>query len=257
MTTWVRYSHLGKNSFGILAGEKIKVHEGELFEQPTATGETLSCHDVTLLPPCEPTKMLALWNNFHQRAEVEGLTKPAHPLYFVKVNSCFATNGQPIRQPASYSGPVVFEGELGVVIGKCCHQVAVNEVDEYIFGYTCVNDVTAKDIMKADPSFVQWSRAKGFDTFGVFGPGIATGIEPDVLEVKTLVNGEKKQHYPINDMFYRPREIVSMLSQDMTLNPGDVIACGTSIGTEPMPAGCTVEIVIDGVGILKNTFQSP
>jgi 2-keto-4-pentenoate hydratase/2-oxohepta-3-ene-1,7-dioic acid hydratase in catechol pathway len=257
MAAWVRFLHQGLAGFGKLQGDTIQVHEGDLFTQPVANGQTLRRGEVSLLPPCEPDKMLALWNNFHERAEKEGLSKPAHPLYFVKVNSCFAAAEQPIRQPASYSGPVVFEGELGVVIGKACYNVPPDEIDNYIFGYTCVNDVTAKDIMKADPSFVQWSRAKGYDTFGVFGPAIVTDIEPDELVVKTCVNGEEKQNYPVSDMFYRPREIVSLLSQDMTLNPGDVIACGTSIGTEAMPAGCTVEIIIEGVGTLQNIFQSP
>ena len=257
MTVWIRFLHQGQTGFGILEGDTIQVHEGDLFDQPDATGQILARQRVSLMTPCAPTKMLALWNNFCERAKKEGLDKPPHPLYFVKANSCFEAAEQPIRQPINYSGPVVFEGELGVVIGKTCHNLALDEVDDVIFGYTCVNDVTAGQIMRADPTFVQWTRAKGFDTFGVFGPAIVTDIEPDGLVVKTLVNGEEKQHYPVSDMFYRPREIVSRLSQDMTLYPGDVIACGTSIGAEAMPAGCTVEIVIDGVGILKNTFQSP
>lgn len=256
MAIWLRFLHQGKTGFGILEADTIQVHGGNLFGQPQATGQTLTLQAVTLLTPCEPGKMLALWNNFSERAKKEGLNKPPHPLYFVKANSCFAAAGQPIRQPVNYTGPVVFEGELGIVIGKTCQNLSLDEVDGYIFGYTCVNDVTAGHIMRADPTFVQWTRAKGFDTFGVFGPAIVTDIEPDTLAVKTLVNGEEKQNYPVSDMFYRPREIVSRLSQDMTLNPGDVIACGTSIGAEAMPAGCTVEIVIDGVGTLKNTFQS-
>jgi 2-keto-4-pentenoate hydratase/2-oxohepta-3-ene-1,7-dioic acid hydratase in catechol pathway len=118
-----------------------------------------------------------------------------------------------------------------------------------------VNDVTARNILKADPSFVQWTRAKSFDTFGVFGPAIVSGIEPDTLRVRTRVDGVEKQNYAVADMFVRPREIVSLLSQDMTLMPGDVIACGTSVGTEPMPRGCTVEIDIDHVGVLRNRFE--
>lgn len=257
MERWVRYLHQGTTGFGLLNGDSIQVHEGHLFDQPTASGQTLALQAVTLLTPCEPTKMLALWNNFAERAKKEGLSKPPHPLYFVKANSCFEAAQQPIRQPLNYDGPVVFEGELGIVIGKACHNLSLADVDDVIFGYTCVNDVTAGGIMKADPTFVQWTRAKGFDTFGVFGPAIVTGIEPDELLVETRVNGEIKQHYPVSDMFYRPREIVSRLSQDMTLNPGDVIACGTSIGAEAMPAGCTVEIIIEGLAVLKNTFESP
>lgn len=149
-----------------------------------------------------------------------------------------------------------FEGELGVVIGGHCSHVSPDEAGTYIFGYPSVNDVTARSVLKADPSFVQWVRAKSFDTFGVFGPGIATGIDPDALVVRTLVNGVEKQNYPVADMLVRPREIVSLLSQDMTLMPGDIIACGTSVGTEPMPLGCSVEIVIDSVGALANRFEA-
>jgi 2-keto-4-pentenoate hydratase/2-oxohepta-3-ene-1,7-dioic acid hydratase in catechol pathway len=150
---------------------------------------------------------------------------------------------------------VVFEGELGVVIGKPCRNASEAEATEYIFGYTCINDVTARGILKADPTFTQWVRSKSFDTFGPIGPVIATGIEPDQLVVRTRVNGVEKQNYPVADMFYRPRRIVSLLSHDMTLHPGDVIACGTSIGTEPMPKGCTVEIDIAGIGVLQNRFE--
>lgn len=161
-----------------------------------------------------------------------------------------------IRRPANYSGQVVFEGESGIVIGKTYCNVPLNAVNDYIFDYTCVNDVTARDIMKLDPSFVQWTRAKGFDTFGVFGSAIVTDIEPDELFVTSLVNGKRKQHYPVKDMFDRPRQIVSLTSQDMTLSPGDVIACGTSIGAEAMPEGCATEISINGIGVLRNIFSS-
>lgn len=257
MSTWVRFEHAGNIGFGALHTDTIHVHHGCLFDAPADTGERLARDSVTLLTPCEPTRMLALWNNFYERARKEGLTRPQHPLYFVKVDSCFAGPAEPIRQPLNYDGPVVFEGELGIVIGQACHNVAREEIDDYIFGYTCVNDVTARDIMKADPSFVQWTRAKGFDSFGVFGPAIVTDIEPDELVVETRVNGEVKQHYPVSDMFYRPRDIVYHLARDMTLKPGDVIACGTSLGTEPMPPGCEVEIIIEGVGTLSNPFLSP
>lgn len=255
MTLWVRFSHAGKAAFGTLEHEHISVHDGELFGTHQATGKTLALDAVELLSPCVPGKLLGLWNNFHQRAEKEGLSQPAHPLYFVKTDNCYLAPGKAIRQPISYDGPVVFEGELGVVIGKTCRNVSEAEVAEFIFGYTCINDVTARGILKADPTFTQWVRSKSFDTFGPIGPVIATGIEPDQLMVRTRVNGVEKQHYPVADMFYRPRRIVSLLSHDMTLQPGDVIACGTSIGTEPMPKGCTVEIDIAGIGVLSNRFE--
>lgn len=256
MTNWVRCIHDGRKALGVIEGDRVVFHEGELFGTTRATGASASLSEVTLTTPCDPGKLLGLWNNFHERARVEGLTRPPHPLYFVKTPNCYLAHGQTIRQPRGHDGPVVFEGELGVVIGGRCIHVSPDEADAYIFGYTCVNDVTARSVLKADPSFVQWVRAKSFDTFGVFGPGIVTGIDPDALVVRTLVNGVEKQNYPVADMFVRPREIVSLLSQDMTLMPGDIIACGTSVGTEPMPLGCTVEIVIDGVGTLANRFEA-
>lgn len=255
MSFWIRFSHAGNVAFGIVEQDLIHVYSGNMLGAKQPTGQTLARKDVELLAPCTPGKLLGLWNNFHQRAQKEGLSQPPHPLYFVKTDNCYLAPGKSIRQPASYDGPVVFEGELGVVIGKTCRQVSETDADNYIFGYTCINDVTARGILKADPSFTQWVRSKSFDTFGPIGPVIATGIDPDQLVVRTRVNGVDKQHYAVADMFYRPRQIVSLLSQDMTLHPGDIIACGTSIGTEPMPKGCTVEIDIAGIGVLSNGFE--
>jgi 2-keto-4-pentenoate hydratase/2-oxohepta-3-ene-1,7-dioic acid hydratase in catechol pathway len=115
--------------------------------------------------------------------------------------------------------------------------------------------VTAFEIIGRDPGFAQWSRAKSFDTFGVFGPVIATGVDPAALTVRTLVNGRERQNYPVADMIFKPVEIVSRLSRDMTLEPGDIIACGTSLGAMPMKPGTTVEVVIEGVGTLRNEYR--
>ncbi|MBK6630391.1 MAG: fumarylacetoacetate hydrolase family protein [Betaproteobacteria bacterium] len=255
MAHWLRFTHQGSTGFGMVDKDTIQVCTGDLFDGAKPTGERLTLDAVRVLMPCQPTKMLGLWNNFAARADVEKLQRPNHPLWFVKTNNCFMAHGEPIRRPAGYAGLVVFEGELGVVIGKPCRNIDESEADDYIFGYTCVNDVTAREILRSDPSFPQWCRAKSFDSFGPFGPRIATGIEPDALTVRTLVNGEEKQNYPVADMFFRPREIVSRLSQDMTLMPGDIIACGTSLGAGPIREGDKVEIVIDGVGRLTNCFS--
>jgi 2-keto-4-pentenoate hydratase/2-oxohepta-3-ene-1,7-dioic acid hydratase in catechol pathway len=152
------------------------------------------------------------------------------------------------------AGRVVYEGELGVVIGTRCVDVAVDEVDEVVFGYTCVNDVTALELLTEDASFPQWCRAKGFDTFGPLGPVIARGLDPDALDVRTLVGGKVRQDYPVDDMFFSPRRLVSLISRDMTLVPGDVIACGTSTGVLPMRPGIAVEVHIDGIGVLGNAL---
>jgi 2-keto-4-pentenoate hydratase/2-oxohepta-3-ene-1,7-dioic acid hydratase in catechol pathway len=253
-THWIRYTLAGQEGFGILWGETIQVHRGDLFAGAEPTGEQRALADVHVLTPCKPSKMLGLWNNFHQRAEQEGLQRPGHPLYFVKANNCFAAHRQVIQRPATYRGQVVFEGELGLVIGQRCSGVSVADAPGVIFGYTCVNDVTARDVMRLDPAFVHWTRAKSFDSFGVFGPVIATGIDPAALRVRAVLGGIEQQNYPVSDMFFSPAEIVSHLSHDMTLEAGDVIACGTSVGAGPMQDGQQIEIIIEGVGHLSNRF---
>lgn len=155
--------------------------------------------------------------------------------------------------PKNYEGRVVYEGELGLVIGRACKNVSPEDALSAIFGVTCINDVTALDLLSRDASFAQWKRAKGSDTFGVFGPVIAT--ELDALVVRTLVNGRERQNFPCSDMIFSPAQIVSALSKDMTLLPGDVIACGTSLGVLPMKPGTMIEVVIDGIGSLRNTFM--
>lgn len=256
MEYWIRFvMNAGETRFGTLRDGQITVHEGDMFTSARPWNGKLSLEDVTLLTPTQPTKMIGLWNNFHERAAREGLSRPPHPLYFLKAANSFAASGDLILRPPGYDGTVVFEGELGVVIGRRCAHVTESEADENIFGYTCVNDVTARNILKSDPTFVQWTRAKSFDTFGVFGPVIARGVDPAKLRVRTLVNGVEKQNYPVSDMFYSPQQIVSLISHDMTLCPGDIIACGTSVGAGALAAGDRVEVAIDGVGSLTNIMQ--
>ncbi|MHA1569965.1 MAG: fumarylacetoacetate hydrolase family protein, partial [Alphaproteobacteria bacterium] len=127
--------------------------------------------------------------------------------------------------------------------------------DDYIFGYTCINDVTAVEIIGKDPTFAQWVRAKSFDTFGVFGPVIATGLDPEALVIKTVLNGQERQNYPVSDMIHSPRRLVSRISHDMSLHAGDVICCGTLLGVGSMkePSN-TIAITIDGIGTLSNVF---
>ena len=255
MTHWIRFTHENRAHFGILDGDEIALHQGDMFEDPQPTGQSLALEAVVLLPPTSPGKMIGLWNNFHAAAEKNGWAIPETPLYFIKPPSCFLADGATIRRPASYEGRVVYEGELGVVIGRSCSSVAEEQAEDYIFGYTCIYDVTALQLINQDPAFPQWTRAKSFDTFGPFGPTVATGIDPSDLVVKTLLNGRERQNYPVSDMIFSPAALVSRISCDMTLDPGDVIACGTSLGALPMKPGATVDVVIEGVGTLRNTFE--
>ena len=150
---------------------------------------------------------------------------------------------------------MVFEGELGIVIGRTAREVSEREAGDYVFGYTCINDVTAFDLINKDQSFAQWTRAKSFDTFGVFGPVVASGIDPAGLSIRTLLDGEERQNYPVSDMIFSPPQLVSLISRDMTLEPGDVIACGTSVGAGRMKPGSTIEVAIEGIGRLSNRFE--
>lgn len=255
MTRWIRFEHEGRAQFGTLEGDTIAIHEGDLFAGPRPTGARASLASVKLLTPCVPTKMVALWNNFRALAAKLGQVEPPEPLWFMKANSSFHPGGQPIRNPAGFGGKVIFEGELGIVIGKRTARVSEADAPSHIFGYTCVNDVTAVDILKKDPTFDQWSRSKSFDTFGVFGPVIATGLDPATLSVRAVLNGQERQNYPVSDMFFPPARIVSLISQDLTFEPGDVICCGTSVGVGSMKPGSDVTIAIEGIGELSNRFE--
>jgi len=255
MAHWIRFEHQGRAAFGVLEGENIRVHAGDMFGGAQPTGASVALAAVKVLTPTQPSKMVALWNNFHALAAKLGNPEPPEPLYFLKGNNSFLAHGETIRVPASYSGKVVYEGELGVVIGKRCKAVSAADAPAYIFGYTCINDVTAAEILNKDASFAQWSRAKSFDTFGVFGPVIATGLDPSALVVRTILNGQERQNYPVADMIFSPLQLVSLISQDMTLEPGDVIACGTSLGVGSMKPGSSVSVVIDGIGTLSNRYE--
>ena len=256
MTQWIRYERNGRVEFGTLLDGAIAVHEGDMFAGAKPTGETVKLAAVRVLTPCTPSKMICLWNNFHQLAAKNDFLVPDEPLYFLKAPNAYHPHGAPIERPKSYSGRIIYEGELGIVVGKKCSMISEAEAPDYIFGYTCVNDVTAVDLLKKNPTFDQWVRAKSFDTFGVIGPVIATGLDPMKLNVRTILNGKERQNYPVNDMFFPPYKLLSMVSRDMTLMPGDVIACGTSLGAGVMAdANNTIEIVIDGVGTLSNPFN--
>jgi 2-keto-4-pentenoate hydratase/2-oxohepta-3-ene-1,7-dioic acid hydratase in catechol pathway len=149
---------------------------------------------------------------------------------------------------------VAYEGELAIVIGRRTQRVSLEEAANHILGYSCANDVTAIELLNRDPSFAQWSRAKGFDRFGVVGPVIDTEFDPAQGSVRTLVDGRERQNYALSDMFFTPHELVSRISHDVTLEAGDVILCGTSLGVLPMKPGARVEVVIDGIGTLANLY---
>ena len=255
MTLWIRYTHEGRVGFGTLDGDAIAVHSGALFERPQRDGSSVALASVKVLPPTAPGKVIGLVDNYHALVTKLNHAVPPDPLYFIKGNNSLIGDGDVIRVPPSYPGKVVYEGELGIVIGRRCRGVSEADAALHIFGYTCVNDVTAAEILNKDPGFAQWTRAKSFDTFGVIGPVIATAVDPMTLSVKTVLNDQERQNYPVSDIIFSPAKLVSLISHDMTLDAGDIIACGTSVGVGSMKAGSTISIIIDGIGTLTNRYE--
>lgn len=257
MTSWIRFAlangHIG---FGVLENDRITEYEGDMFGEPVRTGNVLKLDDVALRSPCVPTKIVALWNNFHALSEKLGKAAPIHPLFLIKPPLSVIGHGESIRRPKSYTGKIAYEGELGIVIGKRCSNVSVEDAAQYIYGFTCVNDVTGIELLNEDPNFLQWCRAKGFDTFSCIGPAIQRGFDWRAARVVTTLDGVERQNYPLSDMIFSPEEQVSLISHDMTLMPGDVIACGTSIGVGSIKDGSTVVISIDGIGALSNALPA-
>jgi 2-keto-4-pentenoate hydratase/2-oxohepta-3-ene-1,7-dioic acid hydratase in catechol pathway len=252
---WARFrSNDGRIGFGAFEDTHITEYEGDMFGAPRPAGRTLARGAFTLESPCTPSKIVALWNNFHALREKLGKSAPTHPLFLIKPGTSVIGPNAPIRRPAGYTGKIAYEGELGIVIGKRCKDVPLSEAGDHIFGYTCVNDVTASEVLNENVDFAQWCRSKGYDTFGCLGPVITTGLEWSRLRVITRLDGVERQNYPLSDMILPPEELVSGISRDMSLLPGDVIACGTSVGVGSIKDGCAVEVAIDGIGSLVNVL---
>jgi 2-keto-4-pentenoate hydratase/2-oxohepta-3-ene-1,7-dioic acid hydratase in catechol pathway len=254
MTQWLRFEYMGRAGFGALEQERVHVHRGDLFANPEPTGELLPLSELKWAPPCLPSKFLGIAYNSRAVLAKQGTAAPASPFYFIKAASSVLAPGGEFRAPRSYTGRIVFEGELGIVIGRRARELTPEQAAQAIFGYTCVNDITALDLITQEPA--QWTRAKSFDGFGPFGPVIATGLDPAASSVRALVNGRERQNYPVSDLVFSPLELVSQLSRDLTLEPGDVIACGTSLGVGALKPGSTVEIEIAGIGVLRNSFAA-
>jgi 2-keto-4-pentenoate hydratase/2-oxohepta-3-ene-1,7-dioic acid hydratase in catechol pathway len=254
MANCVRLAHGGGGAFGTLNDDgSVALHRGDMFDSPTPTGETVPAAAVVLRAPVRPGKFIGLWNNFHELAAKQGNTIPDAPLTFLKSPGSIVGPEAPILPPPGYAGRVIYEGELGIVIGRRTTHADEAEAARNIFGYTCINDVTATDILTADPAFPQWARAKSPDSFGPVGPCIVPELPADA-RVRVLLNGRERQNFPLSDMILPPARIVALLSREMTLEPGDLIACGTSVGALPMRPGMTVEVAIDGIGTLRNIF---
>jgi 2-keto-4-pentenoate hydratase/2-oxohepta-3-ene-1,7-dioic acid hydratase in catechol pathway len=234
---------------GIVDGGTVIELTGDLLDPRARTGEIFAVEAVQFLPPSVPTKIVCVGRNYAEHAKELGNEAPKIPLIFLKPPSSVIAPEAPIVMPA-ISQRVDFEGELAVVIGRRCSKLRDDDaVSEYILGYTCLNDVTARDIQRAD---VQFTRGKGFDTFCPFGPVIETTIDPAGATVETYVNGVRKQSGHTRELMFGVDVILRFISRVMTLEPGDVIATGTPAGVGALAAGDVVEVVVGGVGTLRN-----
>lgn len=235
--------------WGIIAGEQALEIAGPGPEERRETGRRWPLSGVRLLPPSTPSKIVCLGHNYREHAKELGNPIPSEPLIFLKPPSAVIGPGEPIVLPTQ-SERVDYEGELAVVIGRTCSRLGPgDDVSPYILGFTCLDDVTARDLQKRDGQF---ARAKGFDTFCPIGPVVETELDLAATTVETYVNGVQRQAGRVADMIFPVDYVVRWISQVMTLAAGDVVATGTPRGVGPLTAGCVVEVVVSGVGTLLN-----
>ena len=216
------------------------------------TDERFAPDTVRLLAPVLPSKIVAVGLNYKSHAEETGMKLPTEPMLFIKPTTSVIGPGETIRMPAQ-SSRVDYEAELAIVIGKAAKDVDQNSAANVILGYTCGNDVTARDLQAKD---VQFTRAKGFDTFCPLGPHIETDIDGSALDIELRQNGEVKQKSNTSDLVFGPNALVAFISSVMTLLPGDVIMTGTPAGIGPVKDGDVLEVEIAGIGTLRNTASA-
>lgn len=236
-------------SFGVVEGDFISAVAGHPFSQIQFTGERFPLAEVRLVAPMLPSKIIAIGRNYADHAQEMGGEPPEEPLIFMKPSTSVAGPGDSIAYPTALSQRVDYEGELAVVIGRLCREVPAERAKDVIFGYTIANDVTARDLQKKD---VQFTRAKGFDTFCPLGPWIETDLDPADLRLTTKVNGEVRQDGRTSQLIHDIPALVSYVSAVMTLIPGDVILTGTPAGVGPLRVGDEVSVGIEGIGTLTN-----
>ena len=248
----VRFAFDNKVRYGILKGESIQAIEDKPYRYLKPSDQYYKLSEVKLLSPCTPSKIVALGLNYHSHAEEVNAPLPNAPMIFLKPSTAVIGPEENITYPST-SHRVDYEGELGVVIKKPVWRVSVRDALDYVLGYTCFNDITARDLQYQDK---QWTRAKGFDTFAAVGPCIETELDPRNAILATYLNGELKQQANTSDLIYSVPELINFISHVMTLLPGDIIATGTPSGIGPMCPGDTVEIKIEPIGTLRNYVVS-
>jgi len=235
-------------SYGVFADKELILIEGDIFGEFVVTDTRISFDDIKILPPVIPSKAVCVGLNYHDHIEETNAQVPESPVLFIKPSTAVIGHMDDIKYP-ELSKQVDYEGELAVVISKTARNVSVNEAKEYILGYTCSDDVTARDLQPADG---QWTIAKSFDTFLPLGPCLETELDPLNLEIRTYLNDELKQSSNTCHMIFDPYTLVSFVSQIMTLLPGDVILTGTPSGVGPMKKGDKVIVEIENIGSIIN-----
>jgi len=248
----IRYSDNGTAVYALVEGDRAYPLKGEPWPTPSpASGNGVALERLPLLAPCAPSKIIGIGKNYRSRS-AEPAVEPTEPMLFLKPPTTIVGPGASILRPLKFTN-VVFEGELAVVIGRTAHNVPRERALEYVFGYTCFNDVTVRDVIKRD---VQLTRSKSFDTSGPMGPAIVTNLDPATLEVITRVNGQVVQQDVTRNLIFDVPTLIAFVSDVMTLCPGDVIATGTPAGSTNMNVGDVVEVEIPSIGILSNLCSS-
>ena len=247
-----RFAHKGETSYGVLREENLALVHGPLFGDFEVGPETLPIGEVSLLPPVEPSKIVAVGLNYRDHAQERGRNLPEEPLLFLKPPSAVIGPNDIILYP-KMSKRVDYEGELALVIKKTARNLDDGApVEDFILGYTCFNDVTARDLQDKD---VQFTRAKSFDTFAAIGPCLVTDLDPADVKIKTFLNGKLRQSSSTKNLIFPVPFLVRHISRIMTLYPGDVITTGTPAGIGPMQPGDKVDVQIEGIGTLSNTVM--
>ncbi|HHY28743.1 MAG TPA: fumarylacetoacetate hydrolase family protein [Desulfitobacterium dehalogenans] len=249
---YIRFLYEDKICFGQLQGESIEVLDRSYLEQGCRkTGQILQAERVRLLSPVEPTKIVCIGLNYAKHIEELGHTLHDDPVIFLKpVTSLVGPEDEIILPPMSQQ--VEYEAELVVVMGKTAKDITEDQAEDYIFGFTCGNDVTARDLQKKDG---QWTRSKSFDTFCPIGPWVVTDLDHRDVKISSVLNGEVKQSAGTSSLINSVPKLVSYISQIMTLNPGDLIMTGTPEGVGPMKAGDVIDVEIEGIGRLRNLVR--
>ncbi|MGC8502541.1 fumarylacetoacetate hydrolase family protein [Desulfurella sp.] len=249
---FLRFYHENKEYYGLLENESVKCLSNNFLYNNFEVIKEANINDIKILPPVLPSKIIGIGLNYNDHIQEMKDEKPSVPKMFIKPSSTVIGPNEPIIYPKHMSKRVDYEGELGVVIGRVCKNVSVDQAKDYIFGYTIINDVTARDLQSIDG---QWTRAKGFDTFAPIGPFIETEVDPMNLKITTKVNGQIRQNSTTSHMIFNVYELVSFISQIMTLYPGDLIASGTPSGVGGVEVGDVIEIEIEKIGKLINPVK--